>query len=335
MNNEQEHTPTDELLARYLAGETDSGEKEQVENWIDASKENRAHYESMKKTWDATEEKNGKTNFNTDAAWSRMKVRMNSSEETPAKQPRNFSRIAASITVFLIMAVALLWYLQPTTPMVQPLAFNSGDQFVQDTLPDGSIISLNKNSRLTYPSSFTGAVREVTLIGEAFFEVHKDAAHPFIIHTGQMDIKVLGTSFNVRAYPKSDSVRVSVKTGRVQCFAANDTVVLLPGEMVVYDEPSRKMNKRMEDDPNTLSYRNRIFKFKDTKLSDAIRLLNEVYGSNIKLKNDKLGDCGVNGDFVNEPIEKIVTIIGETLGFKVERGTDANTFFIDGQPCPN
>jgi transmembrane sensor len=333
MNNEQEHTPTDELLARYLAGETDSNETQQVENWISVSEENRAYFESMKKTWSVTASEN-ETIFDTDAAWSRMKVRMNSSEEISIKAPRNFSRIAASITLFLIVTVALVWYLQPNPVTVQPLAMTSTNELVQDTLPDGSIISLNKNSRLTYPSAFTGEVREVTLSGEAFFEVHKDAAHPFIIHTGQLDIKVLGTSFNVSAYPKKDFVRVSVKTGKVQCFASNDTVVLLPGEMVLYDERAGKMNKAPEDDPNTLAYRNHIFRFHDIKLSDAIRSLNEVYGSNIRLKNDKLGDCRftIQRDVVDQPLDSIITAISISLNLTFEKAN--NMILFDGKPCP-
>lgn len=333
MNNEQEHTPTDELLARYLSGETDSSEKEQVENWIAASENNRAYFESMKKTWALTESKNEKMVFDTDAAWSRMKVRMNSTEENVIKAPRNFSRIAASITIFLIVTVALVWHLQPAQSIVQPLAFTSGNELLQDTLPDGTVISLNKNSRLTYPSAFTGAMREVTLTGEAFFDVHKDAAHPFIIHTGQMDIKVLGTSFNVRAYPKSDSVRVSVKTGKVKCYAANDTVVLLPGEIVVYNELTGKLRKGIEEDPNTLSYRNHIFRFHNIKLSEAIRSLNEVYGSNIKLKNDNLGECRftITGEIVNQPIDAIITIISASLDLSVDK--KGNMILLDGSGC--
>jgi ferric-dicitrate binding protein FerR (iron transport regulator) len=199
------------------------------------------------------------------------------------------------------------------------------------TLPDGSKITLNRNSSLTYPEHFEGETREVTLKGQVFFDISPDAAHPFIIHTGTLNIKVVGTSFDVNAFPESDSVRVSVQTGKVKCYVGKDTVVLAPGEIAVYTKSTGELRKGVEGDPNTTSYRNRIFKFHNTRLSDAVQLLNNAYGSNIIIKSDAIRDCGVNGEYSNESLDFILLTIEDALGVSMKKSE--GKIFLDGKSC--
>jgi hypothetical protein len=119
-----------------------------------------------------------------------------------------------------------LWKPAPeSAPLQESIA---QEKVLNYTLPDGTKVSLNRGSKISYPSTFEGQTREITLQGEAFFDVAHDAQHPFIIHAQGADIKVLGTSFNVNAYSKQ--VKVWVKTGKVQVKKSASVIQLLPGE---------------------------------------------------------------------------------------------------------
>jgi ferric-dicitrate binding protein FerR (iron transport regulator) len=331
MSNEQENTRIDELLARYLSAETTAAENAEAESWINASAENKKYFEGLKEIWNHAASP-AAIQFDTNAAWNRMKTRMNVNEPASKISRPAYFRIAAGVALFILLGTSLFLLTQKEEqPKMKVLAWTPLQASNVDTLPDGSIITLNRNSQLTFPEYFNGETREVNLKGEMFFEIKPDAERPFIIHTGSLDIKVVGTSFNVNAFPETDSVRVSVTTGKVKCYVGKDTVVLVPGEIAVYNKKTRKLRKGREDDPNATAYRNRFFKFDNTRLSDAVRLLNNAYGSNIVIKSSVINDCGVNGTFNNRSLDFVLDIISATAGITIER--NGNTIILDGKGC--
>lgn len=323
MKNELEPTPIDILLAQYLAGETDLSGSGQVEAWIAESEENKAYFGNMKKAWQLSGEL-PQEKFDTDAAWEKLQSRIHVS---PKRKTNYTWAIAAGVALILGIALFFAW---PAQKPVKEFQFASADAVSTDTLPDGSTISLNRNSTLVYTASFSEE-RNVTLTGEAFFEVHHDAAHPFTVHTPLMDIRVLGTSFNVRAYPNSDSVRVTVSTGRVRCSAGGDTVSITPGEYAVFHNRG-KLRKGTNEDPNTMAYRTRIFHFNKTPLSTAVADLNAGYGSHIVIRNPKLNSCPLNADFKNETLDNILGVIETALSLTSKK--EGNNIILDGPGCP-
>ncbi len=330
MKNEMDHTAIDILRASYFSGEADATERAQVELWRTASEENSVYFERSKKAWDASAGLSGDPRFDTDAAWRNLSKKIH--KGTTSSGQRNYSwSIAAG--VLLILGVTTLWWLMKDPGIeAQNLVLASSAEVIHDTLPDGSVISLNRNSQLDYPSQFSGDKREVSLTGEAFFNVAPDAKHPFIIHTKMMEVKVLGTSFNVRAY-NDDSVHVSVETGKVQCVSDGDTVVIVPGQYAVYDKGSGRIRVGKEDDPNRSAYRNRIFHFNDTPLSSVVQQLNAAYGCNIILKNEQLKTCRFSSTkvFNNEPVGNIIEAIEVTFGISSQ--SNGTTIVLDGTGC--
>lgn len=332
--NKEFLTPPDELLARYLAGETDAEETGAAAAWIAASQENRAYYEGMKRIWDSVEQPETVT-FNADAAWQRLQTKMHNppGEKTETISSMIlFRRIAAAVAALIVIG-GIVWFASGRTETQPKLMASVWKENADntDTLPDGTVINLNRNSELTYPEKFTGNTREVTLKGEMFFDVEKDAAHPFIIHAGPISVKVLGTSFNVRAYPNSDSVLVTVKTGKVRCYAEHDSITLIPGDAAVYHTNDHRFRKLSDDNPNLLSYRTRIFHFNNTRLEDAVRILNEAYGCNIVFANDSLRDCVCSGNFRNEPLDYVLSVIGDLDNFTPKK--QGNVILLEGPGC--
>lgn len=334
MKNEINHTEIDILLAAYFAGEADAVECAQVEAWKNASEENRRYFEASEKTWKVAGELSDNKKFDTDAAWRKVKKRM---DESPARSETSKGRyiwVAAAGVALLIGLASIVLFTRTGGEEVKQVAVESGTNIKSDTLPDQSVVVLNKNSSISYPSVFNSEVRQVVLSGEAFFDVTHDAEHPFQIHTELMDIKVLGTSFNVTAYPDGDSVHVSVSTGKVQCVANGDTVYVTPGEYAVYHKGVAVVRTGTEDDPNRSAYHDRIFRFNNTSLGIAVQQLNEAYGCSIILKGDGLTSCKFSSTkvFYNEPVENIIDAILAIFPGIVST-KEGNTIILEGTGC--
>lgn len=321
----------DILLASYFAGEADHAERAQVEAWLNASEENKKQFNASKKAWDASAALLADKTFDTDAAWKNLQQQIARQDKGRARG--NFRWYAAA-GIFIVIGIAAFFLLSDSRTGVKDMMLASNAEVLNDTLPDGSMISLNKNSQLNYPSAFTGDQREVALTGEAFFDVSHDSAHPFVIHTDMMDIKVLGTSFNVRAYPEGDSVHVSVKTGKVQCVSGKDTVIILPGQYAVYKKNGVAIHTGNEDDPNRSAYRDRVFRFNNTPLGVAVQQLNDAYTTKIILKSDALKSCTFTTTkvFTNEPVENIIDAI-EVIYPGITSHKEGNTITLEGTGC--
>lgn len=192
------------------------------------------------------------------------------------------------------------------------------------TLPDGTLVSLNSDTRLSYPQTFSGKTREVSFEGEAFFEVKPDKNKPFIIHAGQAQIKVLGTSFNVSAYPQTEQVEVVVETGRVQVSeqmtktAKTNELILTPGDKGTLVYSSHTLHKTTNQNPNYLAWKTRILTFKATSLAEVIGELEKVYKVNIRLADQELGGLMLTAQFNDYSLDFILKVIENTFLIEVK-----------------
>jgi transmembrane sensor len=219
----------------------------------------------------------------------------------------------------------------------QPTMMLAGNTATSQNLPDGSKVFMNKNAEISYVES--KGKRVVKLKGEAFFEVVHNETQPFVIEINGIVIKDIGTAFNVKALPGSNLIEVLVESGEVQFYSAkNDELsvnglTLVKGEKAIYDKTTKLFNKvEITTTDNSMSYRSKIFHFKNTPLKEAITLLNDVYGSDIRLAEKDLGNCRLSVEFNNEDIEMLVFIIAETLDLQVERSSTSIT--LKGTSCP-
>lgn len=193
------------------------------------------------------------------------------------------------------------------------------------TLSDGTQIWLNAGSRLKYPKEFKGDTREVYLTGEAFFDVAKDKKHPFIIHTDKMDTKVLGTSFNVQAYPDQRTQEVSVMTGRVnvKSTVTEENVYVTPGQKVVFKSKNNKLQAFKDVPVNTISlWRKNIIVFEDTPMPEVIATINRNYNVAVEIKNKNLNALKINAYFKELPVDQVVALVCNIVNaeYKVEGG---------------
>jgi ferric-dicitrate binding protein FerR (iron transport regulator) len=210
----------------------------------------------------------------------------------------------------------------------QPQVYSSTVTTTTIKLADGSTVTLNKNSKLTAAATFGKEQREVTLEGEGFFEVTPDKAHPFIVHAGTLDVKVLGTAFNVNAR-KTDSIMVTVDHGRVRVASAtSDSVILQKGEAARFTASDNIVKKIDNGNRNAFAWKTHDFDFQNTPLSEVAEQLSEVYGVRVVLKNAELKNCPVTIPLHQKSLDSILSMLEATLGVTVQR--QGELYVIDG-----
>ena len=185
---------------------------------------------------------------------------------------------------------------------------NNADLAQTIVLSDGTSILLQPHGVLEYPAAFAADVREVVLTGEAFFQVARDPDRPFLVQSGDIITRVLGTSFSVRNVDGDGNVLVQVKTGKVSVFMATERadplevsdkkvegVVLMPNQQVLYEKEAMKMTKSLVENPSVLvPPRRQNFEFSDTPIKEVFEAIEEAYGVEIVFDEQAFVSCFLN-----------------------------------------
>ena len=319
-----EATPIeDELLAKYIAGEADAAERTAVEAWAALSTGNAQELERMRSVWDLGAEGSVSTDLNVDAAWTKLQGRIADDEgRGRVIQFATVRRWLAAAAVLTGLFFAARWWLSPSQER-----FVADAGFVSAALSDSSHVVLSPRSTL---NALIGSKREVDLNGEAYFEVQRDEAHPFVIDAGDVEVTVLGTAFTVSAYDTVKSVLVRVREGRVQVVNGTDTVVLTAGQHARFDKQRHVLEREVA--PPAEVWGERIIQFVEAPLPEVVRQLEKLFPVRITLGNAAMANCKLTASFEDEPIERILQVIAETYGLTImEQGP--GTYALMGDGC--
>ena len=178
------------------------------------------------------------------------------------------------------------------------------------TLPDSSKVWLNGGSTLIYPSTFVSSERNVSLSGEAFFDVVKDK-RPFTVDVNQVKLKVLGTTFNVYCYPDQSQVIATLETGKIQVSIENESkpYILLPDDQIVFDSSTGDVAIQKVSASNLSAWRTGTLIFEDVQFSHAIQQLEHAYNVKFHVLNNKYNGQTIRAEFnSNESIEEIMAV---------------------------
>ncbi len=269
--------------------------------------------------------------YPSEQAWNKVNRRISEQKSTRKSTIRNLIhhpifRMAAAI-LFAAMLLVSGYEVYYRSSGKQMLEIATTNQILKTfALPDGTLVSLNNDTKISYPAVFTGNIREVSIEGEAFFQVKPNKEKPFIIHAGNAQIKVLGTSFNVNAYPAAKSVEVIVETGKVQVLnkiSGTNELILTPGEKGTLVYSGNSLLKSTNQDPNFQAWKTRNLIFKATSLSEVIRNLEKVYKVNIRLADPRLNELLLTAQFNDYPLDFILKVIETTF--------DIEASVVDGQ----
>jgi ferric-dicitrate binding protein FerR (iron transport regulator) len=333
---------SEELLARYL-GETASEEEiNTVEAWLASSPLHQQELAAYRFIWMHAASV-PKKKVDTDLAWNKIKKKMDqlpepakSVEIAPGTRQINFDqrpkvKRKSPATFWAAAAVALLalafgWFLiKNQNP--ESLTVATTNNTKEQLLPDGTKVFLNYNSSLSYPEHFNGDLRTVSLEGEAFFDVKPDKEHPFVINANGTEIRVLGTSFNVKAYAK-EPVRVDVATGKVRVSKASKKIELVKGESA---EVSADTIRSLQANMNVMGYRTQVFDFNAANLNEVVETIRDGYHVDVRLTNDQIAQCRLTIRFEKEPLDATLAVIAETLDLDLRK--EGKVYWLDGNGC--
>lgn len=286
------------LLAKYLIGSLSSEEMEEVMRWRDLSAENETVFSEvlrLRLSWNTAKYAD---NERIDMALEKVNVRINRARRY--RIARSLLKYAAVI-LLLVSFSAVGWnYFKPETYMTIALGDSEGVKKV--TLDDGSVVWLRGNSELKIPQSFSAVNRTVSLQGEAFFDVAKNAQYPLYVSTNYVNIKVLGTAFNVKTDEKHQNVETVLARGKVALLDKqwNPILDMSPGEKVTYDNNKNEYATEVVDVNVCTAWRLNQFVFENVTLREIVNQLSVKFNVNINLESTKLAQrkfrCVINED---------------------------------------
>jgi transmembrane sensor len=241
----------------------------------------------------------------------------------PAPAKFNWIKMAAVVSIIVVMAMGLLFYRNERPPVVHEVEFivkhNPYGQKTTFVLPDGTTVKLNSDSKLRFPKKFTDITRAVELTGEAFFDVSHNPEKQFIVWTDDVRITALGTSFNVQAYQEDADVKVSLISGKVlvQNNEEGDEMassVLMPGELASYDKMSHQFKVTEFEYHREIGWKNGRIVFESADLETFIKKIKKWYGVDVVVIGTPLSEWRINGQFENYSLELLM----ESLKFSKE-----------------
>lgn len=196
-------------------------------------------------------------------------------------------------------------------------------------LPDGSRVWLNAGSRLIYPDKFENKNREVLLIGEAFFEVEHNENQPFIVQTTDIRIKVLGTHFNVSAYPTDQVIETVLSQGKVRQEQNNSNMFsestdIYPGQMAVFNKTERTTQVKEVDVENFTLWKEGLLKFESTDMSRLIKKLERYFNIRLIYSDPMLGTIRISGKLdLTDSCESVLENVADAAAVNITRNGDS------------
>ena len=306
---------SEDILIKYILGEASPSEVQDVEAWVGVSSANAKKFEDVKIILETSKRLAQVSPLNETEAWEKFKEKRAAAKAEPARivpinRSTSWLRIAAAV-VFLIGGGWIAYQLyQQSNTSTQLVSVKATNTVRVDTLPDGSIVHINKNSGISYAGNFKSN-RNIRLTGEAFFEVKHNEEAPFTVHVNDVVIKDVGTAFNVKS--ARQSTEVIVESGIVQVSKSNSSVRLNPNEMVRIKPGDKQLKVEMSTDMLYNYYKNSIFNANNIPLGRLISVLNEAYNADIKIENSALRNIPITVTIKwDDPLDTILGVIKDT-----------------------
>lgn len=230
--------------------------------------------------------------------------------------------------VFLLVVAGVYWWQSGNAPA--PVRIAAAGSVLTDTLTDGSVVTLERQSGLTLARQFNRRERRLRLEGEAFFDVAHDTTRPFVVEVQELEVRVVGTEFTVDNTTDPGKVIVTVSEGKVLVASKAHSVLLQAGEQAVFDRRKGSL-QRTDRKPDQGVFGNRLLLYNATPLSKVVQDINTRYGAKVKLNNKVLENCRLNARYNNLPLERLLELIAESFSLTVKK--EGDTYILDGEGC--
>lgn len=292
-------TQIQDIIYRYFRGQLAENEYEQLVEWLQDTS-NREYFERKKQEWSSNPvlDETGVKNWKHISS----KINMQGSAPVGLLLTRRLWLRVASVAAILILGLlgggALTYFYSEHQANQGQLVFETprGEKSMV-TLPDGSKVWLNANSRLVY-NTFSSSRRQVELKGEAFFKIARNERAPFTVKTNECDIEVLGTTFNVMAYDEFGRKEITLLSGRINVQMGGNEQILKPGQALILKDHQFEVSE--VNATQSSAWVDNKFNFKDIPLSELMKRLENWYDVDITLENLSGREVNYTGTFKNE-----------------------------------
>ncbi len=315
-----------DLMAKKTSGVLTEDEQRELDKLIETP-ELKALHDQLSAAWADAARFRPAIAVNTDRSWIRFNERL---KET---RTRVWMPYLLRIAAVLIVALGVGYLFFVESPANNIVFETTANEKIEIDLPDGTRVWLNENSRLSYGEDYNAKERHVAFSGEAFFDVVRNEQRTFRIETGESVVEVLGTSFDVDAYPAKGYVAVDVKTGRVALRSKGEA-----GEIIIEKgaygklDLDRQVLGLAENAPLNIDYwRTGQLIFEDVPLSQVIADLNKNFDLPTTVSSPTLGECRFTSSFNHPSLEEVLEIISITMSLTVEKTSSG--FILIGESC--
>jgi ferric-dicitrate binding protein FerR (iron transport regulator) len=316
----------DNILIQYIGNTLSEDEKAQVETWLKASPENKRLLEQLYFVLQLTEKVRIMNTIDTDKAFALFKAKRKRKISLDGSWRLSLRRIAAILFIPLLVLTGYLVLHNNGKDRLKTVEISAVPGVVSPfSLPDGSKVWLNSMSSLTYTDHFASGKRLVELKGEGYFEVVKNAGKPFVVSVGpSYSVEVLGTSFNVSAYPDDEAIKTTLTEGSVMITAESKegnsitclTCRLKPNERAEYQKGSKQLDvKQVHTDVDT-GWVNGELIFRQEPMSNVLNKLSRRYHVKFEVKDRTVMDAVITARFKDEQLAQVMEYLKVASGIK-------------------
>ena len=305
------------IIKMFLSARFPSETEEKVQKWIIKDENQQAKAKASLDYWN---ELDIEADSSTYASLERVNLRTGYNKEhlTNIASYQKFARAAVIVPLFLF-AGGMFYYLSPHNEMIEiSVAYGEQKRLI---LPDSSEVWLNAGSSILYPETFAKDKRLVMLDGEAYFSVKKDTASPFIVETSQLSVKVLGTRFNVKAYPNDEKITTTLTSGKVEVSVRSQPPhILKPDEQLTYDKKSSDIHISVIDTNDTNCWMAGKLVFTNASAGEIFRTLERHYNTTIDNTAIIPASKRYTVKFLkDESLNEILNILKDIIGFDYQQ----------------
>lgn len=307
-----------ELIEKYFDGNITDAEIKKLSDWIKNDRHLQNWWEEEFSKSDA-----GINPVLRDKLFARIKEQTQGKEETQGKEnPRTIRmnpwKWAAAIVLPICIAFFTYYLVDSSQTVGAPFIVKAdkGDTTIE--LPDGTNVVLNSASQLSYLNNFGENVRRVQLNGEAYFKVAHDEKRAFIVQVGDLEVKVLGTSFNVSAYEDAKDVTVVLLEGKVGVYAQKTSHIMKPGDKIEYNKATHKITATQVHPSDYIEWTKGNIYFEKESLENIMKTLSRIYDVEIRFDSNKLPNEYFTGTIPGGGIQNALNILMLTSPFYYE-----------------
>jgi len=316
------------LMSGYFIGNLTDTENQELKNHLESNPTDRKIFEDYRLLWEESGQKIDLWPIDVEDALIQTKLRLFFKK---FNYFQFFQRAAAVLLLAVLFSSVYIYYYSANgipdrnehPVIVQEISTIYGMRS-KFQLSDGTLVNLNSGSKLIFPTEFEGKTRNVELVGEAFFEVTPNPSKPFIVKTSEINVKVLGTAFDLQAYPGTNKISTTLVHGKIVlerevAGISKQIAELKPSDRAIFKTDGKVINISVEEDLDKfIAWKDGKLVFFNDPIENVAEKLGNWYNVNVKINNNELKRYRFTATFTDEPIEQVLDLLGKSSPLKYQ-----------------